>query len=399
MNHLVKILTSQALYGAVLATLTFVLIGWIITRKGLFTKEINGKISKFLLDWALPFLCLVAFMVPADATIGKEVGVVIGLSAAFYILMAVYSFVIVKFFPRLISTKLRAKARLAYEKSDKSATSVKYEEAYVESYAQKILAAQMMVSYASLQFFAVPLVNVLGKEVFGGTGTALLQVWNLPYMIGAFSYLKFQYSGQKFTKDQVKPVVKALFTPMLVILYASMILWALQFIPGLNAKLTTNPSDPFNFATDVTKGKQFWEGLLVRFPAIGVIVKAGISIISPLAWIVIGGSLASSNLKKAAVDKDVWITTARMLIIRPLVIFGIIAGLVYLRAINSQTGTLIVVLAACPPAAVTIIFSAAYKHEHTTFTAEVNSLGTLCCLLALPVWTVIAHATYSSIIS
>ncbi|WP_029608528.1 AEC family transporter [Mycoplasma simbae] len=396
MEHLKSILTSQGLYGAVLATLVFVLIGYFVTRKGIFNKEINGKLSKFLLDFALPFLCLVAFMQPANATIGKEVGIVLGLSAAFYILIGVYTTLVVRFFPRLMSHKLKAKAHEMWERTDKAVTSAKYEEAYVNSYAQKLLTAQLMVGYASLQFFAVPLIETLGASVFGKSGTALLQVWNLPYMIGAFSYVKIAYSGQKISKDQVKPILKALVHPMLVVLYVSIILWALQFIPQIGATLTTNAKDPFNF-TVAKEGAQFWAGFLKRFPVFAAIIIPGVKIISPLAWIVIGGSLATSNLKLAVKDKGVWLTTARKLITMPLFVFLITLALVASKAITPETGTLLVVLASCPPAAVTIIFSVAYKHEHSGFTAEVSSLSTLLCLVFMPIWTVAAHATFQTI--
>ncbi|MCS4536584.1 AEC family transporter [Mycoplasma sp. CSL7475-4] len=394
MQHLIKILSSQGLYGAVLATLTFVLIGFFVTKKGIFNKEINGKLSKFLLDFALPFLCLVAFMKDANAKIGKEVGIVIGLSAAFYILIGVYNTLIIKFVPKLISRKLHAQAIRMWERTDGSQSQAKFKEAYVNSYAQKLLTAQMMIGYASLQFFAVPLVQALGSEVFGGFSQGLLQVWNLPYMIGAFSYVKIAYSGQKMSKDQVKPIIKALTTPMLIVLYTSMLLWLIQFIPGPNTYFVTSAAQPFNFAKATTGGHQFWGGLLARFPVLTAIILPGVQIISPLAWIVIGGSLASSDIKAAARDKDVWITTLRKLVVMPLVVFLITLILVRTKSIQVSTGTLLVVLASCPPAAVCIIFSVAYKHEHTGFTAQVSSLTTLLCLVTMPIWTVVAHTVF-----
>ncbi|QSF13971.1 AEC family transporter [Mycoplasma sp. Mirounga ES2805-ORL] len=404
MKEFKTLITSQGLYGAVLATLTFVMIGFFITKKGLFNKETNGKISKFLLNWALPFLCIVAFMKNADATNAKEVGVVLGLSTAFYVLIAVYNWAIIKFVPNMVSAKIKHQADKMWEQTDKTENQEKFREAHVASYRQKLMTSQMMIAYGSLQFFAVPLVSALtGTNVFNGFSTALLQVWNLPYMIGAFTYVQMAYSGQKMSKDQIKPIMKALFHPMMICLYVSAILWALQFAPVLNTQFVINPKAPFAEVFDASKhaGKahgQFWGGLLGQLPVIAAILIPGVKIISPLAWLVIGGSLATSDLKAAAKDGSVWVTTMRKLITLPLVMFALGFLFVPTKVLSHEAMTLIVLLAACPPAAVTIIFSVAYKHEHSGYTAQVNSLSTLLCLITMPIWVVIAHVSYVAVV-
>ncbi|QJR43545.1 malate transporter [Mycoplasma miroungigenitalium] len=397
MENLVKLLKSQNLYGAVIATMFFVLVGFFVTKKGIFTKEINGKISTFLLQWALPFLCIVAFMAPAKADVAKEVGIVIGLSAAFYILIAVYNTLIIKFVPRsrLVSAKIRAQAEKMYEQSDKSQSPAQFREAQINSYTQKLLTSQMMLAYASLQFFAVPLVKALGAPVFNTSATALLQVWNLPYMIGAFTYVKMAYSGQKFSRNQIKPILNAIFNPMMICLYVSAILWALQFIPAI---------PKFNAAgewySDTTNGTlQFWHAFGSQIPMIIEPIKKMVDVISPLAWIVIGGSLATSNLKEAAKDKEVWITTIRKALTIPVVMLLVCLPFVKFGLLSVSTGTLLVILGACPPAAVTIIFSVAFKHEHTPYTAQVSSLSTLVSLIALPVWTVASYGIFNALVA
>ena len=97
MDTLLIILKQQGMWGAVLATITFVLIGFFATKTGLFTKEINGKLSKFTLTYALPFLCVGAFMQNANAKIAKEVGIVLGLSVAFYLFAILWNWMVIKF--------------------------------------------------------------------------------------------------------------------------------------------------------------------------------------------------------------------------------------------------------------------------------------------------------------
>lgn len=400
-KNLVKILSDQGLYGAVIATLVFVGIGYLVTKKGIFNKEINGKLSKFLLDYALPFLCIVAFMQPANAKLGREAGIVIGISAAFYILIGVWNTVIIRLWPKLMSKSVYAKAERLYQKQGGDLTKEQFKQAHIQSYARKISAAQMMVAYASLQFFAVPLVTALkgnGPEaIFNGSATALLQVWNLPYMIGAFSYLKMSYSGEKFSKDMIKPIVKSLLSPMMICLYISATLWTLQFIPQIGKNLVTSAKDPFNFNVAAEGGKQFWAGMLERFTILKAFLVPGVQLISPMAWILIGGSIATSDLKEAVKDKAVWITTIRKLFTVPIFMFLVVIGFVVGGLLTPSTATLLVILGACPPAAVTIVFSVAYKHEHTPFTAQVSSLSTVGCLIALPIWTLLASAAFKAL--
>lgn len=411
MNTFVKVISQQGMWGAVLATLTFVVIGFFVTKTGMFTKEINGKISKFVLTYAMPFLCIAAFMQNADKDNAKEVGVVIGFSLVFYLFAALFSWILIKFYPNMISKRVNKKALELWEKSDKTESEEKFKEAYLNSFRQKIMTSQMMLSYGSLQFFAYPLVIAMSGPIGSGTifapfTLALAQTWCIPYMIGAFSYVKMQYAGEKLSRSQIKPVLKSLFSPMMVCLYISLIIWALQFIPGLDKWFKPDADHkPYGLVYDLkVKGaNQFWGGFQANLPVFGKIIGAGVGIISPLAWIIIGGSLAGSNIKQAMKDSSVWLTTVRKLVILPLVIFLITLVLVYpfggdgTGLLSPATGTLLVLLAATPPAAVTMIFSVAYKHEHSGFTAQVSSLSTLLCLIAMPIWVVIANVTFKVI--
>lgn len=414
MDTLLTILKQQGMWGAVLATITFVLIGFFATKTGLFTKEINGKLSKFTLTYALPFLCVGAFMQNANAAIAKEVGIVLGLSVAFYLFAILWNWMVIKFWPQMVKKSVTARAEKIYEESDKTKTVEQCRDAYVNSLKQKIMTSQMMLAYGSLQFFAYPLlIAMAGGEVFDKFSLALAQTWCIPYMIGAFAYVKLGYSGQKFDKSQIKPIMKSLFSPMMICLYVSLILWAIQFIPGCDSwfyfdKAAYRPYtkavfDPISSAyyTDATLATkvagpvgQFWGGFKANLPVFGNIITMATGIVSPLAWLVIGGSLATSNIKEAAKDKDVWVTTIRKLVILPLVIFALGFLFVPFKILSPSTATILVLLAATPPAAVTMIFSVAYNHEWTGYTAQVSALSTLLCLITIPIWIVIASVSY-----
>ncbi|MBN0919028.1 AEC family transporter [[Mycoplasma] gypis] len=392
MEHFVKVISAQGMWGGVLATLTFVVIGFLVTRMGLFTKETNQKLSQFTLKWALPFLCIVAFMQPANAQLGKEIGIVVGISIVFYVLAAVISELIVKFGPKMMPRAIQRKALEMYEASDKSQSSEHFKAAAVAKYEARLLTIVLMLSYGSLQFFAYPMVIAMSGSIFDGSALALAQVWCIPYMIGAFSYVMLKYSGTKVSTKNIKPVIKAVFSPMMCCLYFSLIMWAIQF--AVPHKYAIVDGKPYQISDG---GKQFWAGFKTNLPAIGKVLDSGVGIISPLAWLVIGGTLANSNIKKAAKSATVWTTTALKLILMPLIMLFIGMALVAGGLITTSTGTLLVLLGATPPAAVCIIFSVANNHPETSLTAEVSALSTLLCLIAMPVWVIIGYVAMKEV--
>ncbi|QJG66852.1 AEC family transporter [Mycoplasma phocoenae] len=398
MDNLLLVLKQHGMWGGVLGTLTFIVLGFFATKKGILTKETNGRITKFLIQFALPFLCIAAFMQPANKALAKEIGIVLATSILFYVLAAVVSAILVKHAPKLVPKLVTKKAEELLAASGNTGLKGQYREEAIKSIQGKVMTTVIMLSYGSLQFFAYPLLIALSGDVTKGaifdkgSALALAQIWCLPYMIAAFSYVAMQYSGQKISKATIKPIMKAILHPMMIALYISLFMWALQFAVTTKFGL--------NFQED-PKGQQFWQGLHFKagkiFPTVSKILGFGIGIISPLAWIVIGGSLAASDIKKSMANKSVWIVSVLRLTLMPLIAFLIAVLLVSTKLVSVSTGTMLTLLGATPPAAVCIMFAVANKHEHTTFTAEVSALSTLLSVFAMPVWIVIANVALKAI--
>lgn len=311
---------------------------------------------------------------------------------------------IVNYFPKLIPNIISKKAES--KANEEGVTLARYKEAYLKNYQAKLMTVMLMIAYGSLQFFAVPLVIATQGVVFNKFANAMLQIWNIPYMIGAFSYMMIMYSGEKVTKKHIKPVLKQIFSPMMCCLYFSLILWSFQWIPGTNRWFIIDPAHPYaqSFSTQAEalanaggkKVGQFWGAFIGSVPAIGNPLLKGVGLVSPLAWLVIGGSLAVSNVKAAVKDWTVWATTAFKQIAMPLVMFGVAAIFVASGLFSLSTAVLMVLLAATPPAAVCVIYSVAYNHPHTGFTSQVSTLTTLTALISMPIWIIISYVTFSA---
>lgn len=410
MDNFIKVITTQGMWGAVISTIVFVAIGFAATRAKIVTKEMNGRMSKLVLNFFLPFMVLTAFMQDASKEDAAAVGIVLVSSLVFYILFTLLSYLLVKFAPRFVTKRINARAEEIYTQNNantakgqntKSLAVIKNE--VIDDYKMKLMTSQFMLIYGSLQFFALPLVHSLSDGViFQPFTKALLQVWCVPYLIGAFGHVPVFFSGQKVTKKTAGKVVKSLaLNPTIIALFFSLTLWALQFVPGLDTKFV----NVYEVSKD-GKGSTFWGAFPTALPAIHKTMQIGTGLVSPISWLVIGGSLATGSIRKAIKDKDVLITSTRRMVTVPLIVllasYAVFAGFVHGKILTKESaasiGTLFVLLAATPPAGVLSIYSAANDHKYTVYVAQVSSLTTLLALIFLPLWLVISYSTFGPVL-
>nr|WP_307918529.1 hypothetical protein [Mycoplasmopsis bovis] len=137
-------------------------------------------------------------------------------------------------------------------------------------------------------------------------------------------------------------------------------------------------------------------------------MQIGTGLVSPISWLVIGGSLATGSIRKAIKDKDVLITSARRMITVPLVVllvsYGVFAGFVYGKALTPEVvagiGTLIVLLALQPHQLVLYQYTLQPNdNKYTVYIAQVSSLTTLLALIFLPLWLIISYSTFGPVLS
>lgn len=142
-------------------------------------------------------MVLTAFMQDASKEDAAAVGIVLVSSLVFYILFTLLSYLLVKFAPRFVTKRINARAEEIYTQNNantaegqntKSLAVIKNE--VIDDYKMKLMTSQFMLIYGSLQFFALPLVHSLSDGViFQPFTKALLQVWCVPYLIGAFGHV------------------------------------------------------------------------------------------------------------------------------------------------------------------------------------------------------------------
>nr|WP_307923480.1 hypothetical protein [Mycoplasmopsis bovis] len=191
--------------------------------------------------------------------------------------------------------------------------------------------------------------------------------------------------------------------PTIIALFISLLLWALQFIPGLDTKFV----GVYKVSTDGT-GMTFWGAFPTALPALYKTMQIGTGLVSPISWLVIGGSLATGSIRKAIKDKDVLITSARRMITVPLVVllvsYGVFAPLFMERLLHLKwsagIGTLIVLLALQPHQLALFQYTRQPNdNKYTVYIAQVSSLTTLLGLIFLPLWLIISYSTFGPVLS
>lgn len=396
-SHIItETLSSSSIYAAVLGTVLFIGIGFITTKQGLFTKEINGKISKFVFTWLFPFIGITSFMQAPDKMVANVLGIVLSLSIAFYLIGIIASWAIVKWVPNLISQKIMDQSFKMWIKSKPKIYIQKYRDYYVDEFRKKLIIGQSLTVYSSISFFAIPLVRAL-PDVFGPSGIGLLWIWHITFSILFNSHPRVVISGQKLQKSEIKDIAKNAFNLTLIFTLLSLIIWATQFIsPDQKLKEWFSPA---TIEEGVQKTPQiastFWD-LKITLPLVFKPLSIGIGLLSPLIWLVIGGSLASSNFKAGIKDKGVWIFSSLKLIVVPLILFLVMIIFVKTKILSWQVGTLIVIMQSVPPATIITVYAIRWN-VRPDYSSQITSLSTVFSLITIPFWVITSRIVFQSI--
>ena len=130
----------------------------------------------------------------------------------------------------------------------------------------------------------------------------------------------------------------------------------------------------------------FFSGLRLPSPAATAIDYLA-DLNTPLAMLVIGGQMASSNLPETFRRPALYAASAVKLLAFPL-----LTALVLLPfGLNSLTYCTLVVLSACPTAGITSIFAQSF-HRDTSTAAQMITLSTLLSIFTLPVLALVARS-------
>ncbi len=382
----ITVLTSSALWGAILATILIIALGYILVKIHVFKAEWKTVLNNVVLKIAIPALCFKSFMIDCNKEDLTQHGVILGVSFAFYIILIIIAELWVRFLPRLLPKAVKkTEIQINFEanKGGVIAEQVTQDgKIKTESDQKRALVMWMMLIFGSAIFFGFPIVEALykGKE---SQGFIASNIWTIPYRIFIQSYCMMAICGTKFSKNNIKQWAKEAFVnPIIIPTFIGLILWLTQLIPGASS-----------FGPNFSEGNSGWFSWDVTMPYLYQPIALLAAMSSPLIWISIGMTLATSDIKTAAKDKWIWVFSVEKLIIIPLLVFFIMWGLRAGNLIDTEVAVSMVILAATPPATAVIAYSMQYK-VCDEFAVQCSALTTLLSIIAIPVWVIISQIVF-----
>lgn len=437
----ISIITNTGLWGAIISTLVITLLGFILYKTKVLNDGASGAIQKLIINIIIPFLSFFSFMKNADNYDIKTYAIVFGLSAIYYIVLTTIAILWIKFLPKLVPKSVLRRAEKEYNEYE---SNVEFEikqiwnkDLYLEKLQKKHLVTWLMCIYGSNILFATPIVlGVYGQGVELGS----LNIWNILYYIGGFGLSFSLISGVKFTKKEFKYTLKkAVLNPAFIVVLIAICLWATQYIPKwgstikeTNIKLLTNDNGLQTFDKVATFGPNFsslygitsttnpniihwyefnkvknvwvsyngsptgWFDWNVTMPYLAKPISILAGLISPLIWIVIGTSLAKTNIKEMFRNKQNWLFLFYKSGLMPTLILLLVSFFVYEKLISVNVGAILVMVGSVPPGTTVVIYSQHFKNNEN-YTSQTSSLSTMTSFLFIPLWLVIGQLVLNKI--
>ncbi|EFF41702.1 AEC family transporter [Mycoplasmopsis alligatoris] len=376
---LVSVLSNQTLWGAILASVLIISLGYVLIKMKWFKMEWKTAITQVVMKVGLPALALKGFMAKNSIVDLQQQAIVLGIAFGFYISLLIIAMLWVKYLPKLLPNSVKNATQdsllgqasgLSQEQIDKK---------------HRPLVLWMLIIFGSTTFFGIPIISQLYKD--GGLLAA--NMWNIPYRIFLYSVCFMQIKGLKLDKANMKTSLKSTFVnPIIIATLLGLVLWLSQLIPGASS-----------FGPKQNVG---WFQFSVTAPWIFKTVDVLGALCSPLIWLVIGMTLAGTKLKEAFSDKWAWIYSLLKLIALPALIFGVFAILLATNSLPTDPkfpsmpkniAIAMVIFAATPPATVAVAFCLG-ENKCANLAARCSAISTLCAVVMIPVWVVLCEVVF-----
>lgn len=416
-EKLVATLTNVNLWAAIIASIVIIALGYTLLKINWFKKEWKPALIGVVMKVALPALALVGFMKTTSIAQLKEQGIVLGIAFAFYILLCLVSWLWIRFMPNKTPKSVE-------NASENTVLGQVSDTVTINESRYRAMVMWMLLIFGSTTFFGMPII----QSLYNKGGLIAANVWNIPYRIFLYSYCFMQMKGLKFDKENVKKSLKTTFlNPIVICTFVGLILWLTQLIPG--AGVTTKDidiimklengnviyaveystfgnnfekiytgSDNLNYVFNNAKGIYVtttvkpvgWFEWSTTMPYFYKFISILGSLCSPLIWLAIGMTLATSGIKEAARDKWVWIYSLIKMIVIPVIIFFIFWGLNHAEQVTKNVAIAMVIFAATPPATVAVGFAIS-EDKCARFASGASALSTLLAVVVMPIWIVICE--------
>ena len=335
MKIIEQTLTDQHFLGAMLATIVFILIGYLFRRFNIIGKEGKSAISAIVMKIAIPCMAFCAFMADFDsATFGTNI-LIFALDLAFYAILLLLG--------NLIFVKCGKEKRTIYA---------------------------IIMAVGQLTFFSIPLL----KAIYQTNQSEVLipaSMMTLAFRIVLYFYSFITISGTKLSKETIVPTLKKIFlNPIMIMMLLGLLIWVSQ---NLTWQIDVDGTNYGFLRIDKT------------LPALYKVFELGDALSTPLCMILIGLTLGEAKFSEAVKNKRAWVIAIFHSFLVPLTVFGLtclIEALGWMHFTEYQLAALVIGMTA-PVSAVLVVFTVENDRE-SYIASDTLFLSTCLCLFAIP---------------
>ncbi len=343
MDIIISVLTNQSFLGAIIASIAFIFIGFLLRRINLIKEGGRKVLNTVVMNVAIPCMAFCAFMNDFDMDKLSNNLIIFAIDIVFYILfLAIGRLIFIKFG--------KEKGRI---------------------YA-------ILISIGQLTFFSMPLL----AATYGSESGILITTSLMSIAFRLFTYL-YSYviiTGEKITKDNVGKTLRKVFVnPIMICMFLGLLIWLIQ-----------------NVIWQVEIDGICYGFLRIdkTLPALYKIFQFGNNMATPLCMLTIGLTLGESNILEAIKNGLAWvIATIRVLII-PLVILGIciliqLTGLIHFDEIQLAA---MVIGNAAPVGAIVAVYCVDSNKE-AYIASDSIMLSTVLSFISIPILFILVKLT------
>ncbi len=343
MDIVVSVLTNQSFLGAIIASIVFILLGFLLRRIGIIKEGGRKVLNTIVMYIAIPCMAFCAFMNDFDVDKLSSNLIILCIDVVFYVLFLLLG--------RLIFIKFGKEKGKIYA---------------------------ILMSIGQLTFFSMPLLSA----TYGSDSGILITTSLMSIAFRLFTYL-YSYvtiTGEKIAKDNVGKTLKKVFVnPIMICMFLGLLIWAIQNVI---------------WQVEVDGVSYGFLRIDKTLPALYKVFQFGNNMATPLCMLTIGLTLGEGNCLDAVKNGLAWFISALRALIVPLIILGIciliqLTGWVHFDEIQLAA---LVIGNAAPVGAVVAVYCVdsnkeAYVASDTIF------LSTLLSLISIPILFILIKLT------
>ena len=338
MEVIQEVLTDQNFIGAILGSIVFIFLGFLLRNRGVLKEGAKDVLNVLVLDIAIPCMAFCAFMSDFKEEEFLTNIVLFVYDLAFYLIFILLG-------------------NLLFLKKDKTARQI---------YA-------LLLAVGQLTLFSMPIL----KEVYGSASGVLIptSLMSVDFRLVVYIYGYLVISEQKITKQTFWPSMKRIFvTPVMILMFLGFLIWVTQ---GVFPKVEVDGTYYSALRIDKT------------LPALYMVFHYGDVLATPLSMFLIGVTLGSNNVKTAFKNKTAWLIAIMKMVVVPGLFLALTIGLqaAGLFHFNEIQLAALIIGNAAPVGAVLAVFCVNYNKE-SYVASDAVMLSTVLSVITLPLYFV-----------